>query len=42
MKIAIISDIHDNSHNTVMFFEQVKKYNQEIKFEFNKQKWHRL
>jgi predicted phosphodiesterase len=29
MKIAIISDIHDNAHNLVMFFEQVKKYNVE-------------
>lgn len=29
MNIAIISDIHDNAHNTVMFFEQVKKYNVE-------------
>lgn len=26
MKIAIISDIHDNFHNLVLFFKQVKKY----------------
>ncbi len=29
MKIAIISDIHDNTHNLVMFFEQIQKYNPE-------------
>jgi predicted phosphodiesterase len=27
MKIAIISDIHDNAHNLVMAFEQIKPYN---------------
>ena len=25
MKVAIISDVHDNFHNLVLFFEQVKK-----------------
>lgn len=29
MKVAVISDIHDNAHNLVMFFEQVKKYDVE-------------
>ena len=27
MKIAIISDIHENFHNLVLFLKQVKKYN---------------
>lgn len=27
MKIAIISDIHDNAHNLVMFYEQIKNQN---------------
>ncbi|HRX63973.1 MAG TPA: metallophosphoesterase [Candidatus Absconditabacterales bacterium] len=29
MKIAVISDIHDNAHNLVMALEQIKKYNVE-------------
>ncbi len=27
MKIAIISDIHENFHNLILFLEQVKQYN---------------
>lgn len=27
MKIAVISDIHENAHNLVLFFKEIEKYN---------------